>query len=85
MRTRRDDPWVVVEIEDTGPGIPEAIQANIFDPFFTTKPLGEGSGLGLNISHNIIVEKHKGMLDVTSQPGKTCFQIRLPITGNLAG
>ena len=85
VRTRRDDPWVAVEIEDTGPGIPEAIQANIFDPFFTTKPLGEGSGLGLNISHNIIVEKHKGMLDVTSQPGKTCFQIRLPITGNLAG
>ncbi len=83
VRTRREDRWVVVEIEDTGPGIPEAIQAHIFDPFFTTKPLGEGTGLGLNISHNIIVEKHKGTIDVTSRPGKTCFQIRLPITAGL--
>jgi signal transduction histidine kinase len=81
LRTRRDDEWAVVEVEDTGPGIPEAIQSHIFDPFFTTKPPGQGSGLGLNISHNIIVQKHKGRVDVTSQPGKTCFAVWLPLCG----
>jgi signal transduction histidine kinase len=81
LRTRRDDEWAVVEIEDTGPGIPESIRSHIFDPFFTTKPPGQGSGLGLNISHNIIVQKHKGRVDVTSQPGKTCFAVWLPLCG----
>ncbi len=79
LRTRRDGGWVVVEIEDNGPGIPETIQPHIFDPFFTTKQPGQGTGLGLNISHNIIVQKHKGRVDVTSQPGKTCFAVRLPL------
>jgi signal transduction histidine kinase len=79
LRTRYDDDWAIVEIEDNGPGIPEAIQPNLFDPFFTTKPPGEGSGLGLNISHNIIVQKHKGRIDIQSQPGKTLFEVRLPL------
>jgi signal transduction histidine kinase len=79
LRTRQEGHWVVVEIEDNGPGIPEEIQSKIFDPFFTTKQPGEGTGLGLNISHNIIVQKHKGKITVRSQPGKTCFEIRLPI------
>ena len=79
LRTYRQDPWIVVEIKDTGPGIPQAIQARIFDPFFTTKAPGEGTGLGLNISHNIIVQKHKGRIAVTSKPGETCFQIKLPL------
>jgi signal transduction histidine kinase len=79
LRTRRDGQWVVVEIEDNGPGIPEAIQSKVFDPFFTTKPPGEGTGLGLNISHNIVVQKHQGKITVHSQPGQTCFQVRLPI------
>jgi signal transduction histidine kinase len=79
LRTRQEEQWVVVEIEDNGPGIPEAVQAKIFDPFFTTKAPGKGTGLGLNISHNIIVQKHKGKIAVHSQPGKTCFEIRLPI------
>jgi signal transduction histidine kinase len=69
-----------VEITDNGPGIPKEIQSHIFDPFFTTKPPGEGTGLGLNISHNIIVQKHKGEISVTSQPGTTCFQVKLPLT-----
>ena len=73
---------MIVEIEDSGPGIPEAIQAHLFDPFFTTKAPGQGTGLGLNISHNIVVQKHKGRIEVTSQPGKTRFQVRLPL--NLA-
>jgi signal transduction histidine kinase len=80
LRTRQEEQWVVVEIEDTGPGIPPAVQAKIFDPFFTTKAPGKGTGLGLNISHNIIVQKHKGKITVRSQPGKTCFEIRLPIS-----
>jgi signal transduction histidine kinase len=79
LRTRREDKWVVVEIEDNGPGIPPEIQSKIFDPFFTTKPPGEGTGLGLNISHNIIVQKHQGQISVSSEPGRTCFQIKLPL------
>lgn len=79
LRTRHDDRWVVVEIEDNGPGIAKEIQANIFDPFFTTKPPGHGTGLGLNISHNIVAHKHKGRIDVSSQRGKTRFEVRLPL------
>ena len=79
LRTRSDDRWVVVEIEDNGVGIPEENLPNLFDPFFTTKPPGEGTGLGLNISHNIIVQRHQGRIDVTSQPGKTRFEVRLPL------
>ena len=79
LRTYRKDPWVVVEIIDNGPGIPQEAQPKIFDPFFTTKPPGEGTGLGLNISHNIIVQKHNGEIAVSSRPGETCFEIKLPI------
>jgi signal transduction histidine kinase len=79
VRTRSDERWVIVEIEDNGSGIPEENLPNLFDPFFTTKPPGEGTGLGLNISHNIIVQKHQGQIDVTSQPGKTRFEVRIPI------
>ncbi len=84
VRTRREDPWVVVEIEDDGPGIPAEIQTKIFDPFFTTKPLGKGSGLGLNISRNLVVQKHRGEITVSSQPGRTCFAVRLPMDFNPA-
>jgi signal transduction histidine kinase len=79
VRAKRDDPWVVVEIEDSGSGIPEDIQSKIFDPFFTTKGQGEGTGLGLNISRNLIVQKHFGEISVKSKPGSTCFTVRLPI------
>jgi signal transduction histidine kinase len=79
LRTRRDGDWVVVEIEDTGPGIPASIQNHIFDPFFTTKPPGQGTGMGLNITHNIIVQRHKGRVDLFSQPGHTRFEVRLPL------
>lgn len=83
LRTRREGEWVIVEITDNGPGIPDEIQSRIFDPFFTTKAPGEGTGLGLNISHNIIVQKHKGKISVTSAPGKTSFQVRLPISSEI--
>ena len=79
VRTRKEDPWVVVEIEDSGPGIPEELQSKIFDPFFTTKGAGQGTGLGLNISRNLIVQKHHGEMSVKSEPGSTCFAVRLPI------
>jgi signal transduction histidine kinase len=79
LRTRDDGQWAIIEIEDNGPGIPEAIQPNLFDPFFTTKPPGKGTGLGLNISHNIVVQKHDGRIDVYSRPGNTRFEVRIPL------
>jgi signal transduction histidine kinase len=79
LRTRTSGEWVVVEIEDTGPGIPPEILTKVFDPFFTTKPPGKGTGLGLNISYNIVVHKHRGDIKAFSQPGKTCFRVVLPI------
>ncbi len=78
LRTCEIDRWVVVQIEDTGAGIPEENMNRVFDPFFTTKPPGQGTGLGLSISHNIIVQKHHGQINVTSAPGQTRFDIRLP-------
>ena len=82
LRAYQDDDWVVVEVVDNGPGIPIEAQEKIFDPFYTTKAPGEGTGLGLNISHGIIVEKHDGQISVMSKPGMTCFNIKLPIMGN---
>jgi len=79
VRAKREDPWLVVQIEDSGPGILAEHVPKIFDPFFTTKPPGEGTGLGLNISRNLIVKKHHGELSVQSEPGATCFTVRLPI------
>jgi signal transduction histidine kinase len=78
IRTSRDNTNLLVEIGDTGPGIPEAIRSRIFEPFFTTKAFGEGTGLGLDISWRIIVNKHHGDLRVESVPGDTRFQVRLP-------
>jgi signal transduction histidine kinase len=79
IRTRQEGKWVIVEIEDNGPGIPPEIQSKIFDAFFTTKPPGHGTGMGLDISYNIVVHKHRGDIRVSSQPGKTCFQVWLPV------
>jgi len=80
VRTARDDGSVLVEIGDTGPGIPADLQKRIFEPFFTTKPVGQGTGLGLDISWRIVVNKHHGDLRVESEPGNTRFQVRLPLT-----
>ena len=79
VRAQRADPWLVVEIEDDGPGIAPEHLSKIFDPFFTTKPPGQGTGLGLNISRNLIVQKHQGEVAVDSRPGRTCFSVKLPI------
>ncbi len=69
-----------VEICDNGPGIPKDVMPHLFDAFFTTKPVGQGTGLGLHISYNIIVLKHHGRITVESKPGYTCFKIALPFT-----
>jgi signal transduction histidine kinase len=80
IRTSRKNDQVLVEICDTGPGIPEDQRERIFEPFFTTKPVGEGTGLGLDISWRIVVNRHHGDLRVTSEPGDTRFQVLLPLT-----
>jgi signal transduction histidine kinase len=80
VRTSREDGWVLVEICDTGTGIPEQMQQKVFEPFFTTKPVGEGTGLGLDISYRVITQRHGGDLRVKSHPGDTRFQVRLPLT-----
>jgi signal transduction histidine kinase len=80
VRTARDEDWVLIEFGDTGPGVPPEVKDRIFEPFFTTKPVGEGTGLGLDISWRIVVNKHHGDLRVESVPGDTRFQVRLPIT-----
>jgi signal transduction histidine kinase len=71
---------IVVRVADDGPGIPEEHRARIFDPFFTTKPVGQGTGLGLDLVRRI-VHLHNGDVDFTSQPGRTAFRVRLPVTG----
>ena len=78
IRTSEEHDRVLVEIADNGQGIPSDIQPRIFDPFFTTKGTGEGTGLGLDISRRIIVGQHKGDIRVTSKPGETSVQVRLP-------
>jgi signal transduction histidine kinase len=80
IRTARDRDQLVVEFADTGPGIPAEIRERIFEPFFTTKPFGQGTGLGLDISWRIVVNKHHGDLRVESVPGDTRFQVRLPLS-----
>jgi two-component system NtrC family sensor kinase len=79
VTTRRAGDDVEVRVRDNGPGIPEAVRQKIFQPFFTTKPSGEGTGLGLSLSHDIIVQSHGGTLSVESQEGEfTEFTVRLP-------
>ncbi|MBD2606270.1 cyclic nucleotide-binding domain-containing protein [Scytonema hofmannii FACHB-248] len=82
IRTYRKNSCLVVEIADTGMGIPPAIQTRIFEPFFTTKGVGQGTGLGLEIAYRIIVKRHKGDIHFESKPGDTRFRVSLPI--NLA-
>jgi signal transduction histidine kinase len=80
VRTARDGDHVLVEIGDNGAGIPEAAAAHVLEPFFTTKPVGKGTGLGLDISWRIVVQRHHGDLRFTSAPGDTRFQVLLPLT-----
>jgi signal transduction histidine kinase len=83
VRTAAEFGRVLVEIRDSGPGIPPDIQDRIFEPFFTTKPVGEGTGLGLDTVYRI-VQQHRGEIRVDSQPGRTAFQVRLPFADDRA-
>ena len=78
VRVRSGDGGVTVEVVDDGPGIPAELQGRVFDPFVTTKDPGRGTGLGLNISHQIVTEVHHGRLAVRSRPGATAFTVNLP-------
>ena len=80
VRTRLDDlGWVVVEVEDTGPGMSPETAKHVFEPFYTTKPVGQGTGLGLDISRRIIADHHHGEISVDSAPGRTVMRVRLPV------
>jgi signal transduction histidine kinase len=80
ITTRRDDDCAVVEIADDGPGIPPEIRDRVFDPFFTTKGVGEGTGLGLDTARRIVQDRHRGSLSLHSDPGRTAFRVRLPLS-----
>jgi signal transduction histidine kinase len=80
LRTSRDADRVLVEVCDTGPGVPPELRQRIFEPFFTTRPVGQGTGLGLDISYRIVVNRHGGDIGLVSNPGDTRFQVRLPLT-----
>jgi signal transduction histidine kinase len=79
--TRRVDGKVEVVVGDDGPGIPAELAAKIWEPFFTTKPMGEGTGLGLDIARRIVVGRHGGEMRLESRPGDTRFLVTLPISG----
>ncbi|MBD2776267.1 ATP-binding protein [Iningainema tapete] len=79
IRTLRENNCLIVEIADTGMGIPPEIQSRIFEPFFTTKGVGKGTGLGLEITYRIVVNRHHGDIYFDSKPGDTSFRVRLPI------
>jgi len=76
--TRGDS--ILVRVADDGPGIPEDIRSRVFDPFFTTKPVGQGTGLGLDMARRI-VQLHGGDIAFSTQPGRTVFRVLLPVAG----
>ncbi|WP_296132488.1 ATP-binding protein [Pseudomonas sp. Ga0074129] len=81
LRVRLVAPWVEIQVEDNGIGMPERVRKRIFEPFFTTKEVGQGTGLGLSVSYFIITNNHKGQMEAHSTPGQgTCFTVRLPLS-----
>jgi signal transduction histidine kinase len=80
VKTYQEKERLIVSIGDSGPGVPDDLKKRVFEPFFTTKPVGEGTGLGLDISYRIVVNRHGGDISLTSEPGDTRFLVRLPLT-----
>jgi signal transduction histidine kinase len=86
LRTRKEDAYARIEVEDNGPGMDEHTRRRVFEPFFTTKAVGVGTGLGLSVSYFMITEQHKGTIDVASTPGAgSCFTVRLPLHHDSSG
>jgi signal transduction histidine kinase len=83
ISTRADAEHVIIEIADTGPGMPAEVLARAFEAFYTTKDVGKGAGLGLDIARRIIVERHHGQITVDSRPGQTVFRVQLPRRRNI--
>lgn len=79
LRARSDGHCVDVEIQDSGPGIPESVLPRIFEPFYTTKDVGKGTGLGLHLAYRIVTQRHHGSMTVRSVPGETRMTVRFPI------
>jgi signal transduction histidine kinase len=79
LATRLEEDSVVVEVGDTGPGMPPPVAARAFEAFYTTKDVGKGTGLGLDIARRIVEERHGGTITIDSRPGATVLRVRLPI------
>jgi signal transduction histidine kinase len=79
LGTRADEDSILVEIGDTGPGMPPEVAAHAFEAFYTTKDVGRCTGLGLDIARRIVVERHGGEITINSRPGQTVLQVRLPV------
>ena len=79
IATRVEADAMVVEVGDTGPGMPAEVQARAFEPFFTTKEVGKGTGLGLDMCRSIVVDRHHGEITIDSVPGRTVVAVRLPL------
>ena len=78
LSTRAEGNDVVIEVGDTGPGMPPQVAARAFEAFYTTKDVGKGTGLGLDIAQRIVVERHGGTITIDSRPGKTVLRVRIP-------
>jgi signal transduction histidine kinase len=79
VATHVEGDGVVVEIGDTGPGMPPQVAERAFEPFYTTKSVGKGTGLGLDIARRIVVDRHGGTITIDSRPGETVLRVRIPI------
>ena len=79
LSTRAEGNDVVIEVGDTGPGMPPQVAARAFEAFYTTKDVGKGTGLGLDIARRIVVERHGGTITIDSRPGETVLRVRIPI------
>ena len=85
ISARAEGDGVVVEVADTGPGMPPEVAARAFDAFYTTKDVGKGTGLGLDIARRIVEDRHGGAIAIDSHPGRTVLRVRLPVRPPSAG